>query len=171
MLSMLAGLSCPGWVNCRCLNDASIRLSYNAGLKWPFLAVLAVFGNQFGRFFGELHPTLTFGHGVAGLLCAFAGRRDGLYDFGRESLGIEAFVLEPEIYGPGVAEEDGALFVLDDGDALRVVWIVVPGAGIGITVSAFEWDEFVGIVVDHGYFLQIHLVAVYDRQTRRCVWE
>lgn len=47
----------------------------------------------------------------------------------------------------------------------------VPGAGIGITVSAFEWDEFIGIVVDHGYSLQIHLVAVYDRQTRRCVWE
>lgn len=63
------------------------------------------------------------------------------------------------------------MFVLDDGDALRVVWIVVPGVGIGITVSAFEWDEFVGIVVDHGYSLQIHLVAVYDWQTRRCAWE
>lgn len=63
------------------------------------------------------------------------------------------------------------MFVLDDGDSLRVVWIVVPGAGIGITVSAFEWDEFVGIVVDHGYSLQIHLAAVYDRQTRRCAWE
>ena len=55
------------------------------------------------------------------------------------------------------------MFILDDGDALRVVWIVVPGAGIGITVSALKWDEFVGIVVDHGYSLQIHLVAVYDR--------
>ena len=79
--------------------------------------------------------------------------------------------LSQSTYGPGVAEEDDALFVLDDGDALRVVWIVVPGAGIGITVSAFEWDEFVGIVVDHGYSPQIHLVAVYDRQTRRCAWE
>ena len=74
-----------------------------------------------------------------------------------------AFILEPEIYGTGVAEEDYALFFLDDGDALRVVWIVVPGAGIGFNVSAFEWDEFVGIVVDHGYSLQIHQVAVYDR--------
>lgn len=83
--------------------------------------------------------------------------------FGCERFGIEAFVLEPEIYGTSVAEEDDALFILDDGDALRVVWIVVPGAGVGITVSAFEWDEFVGIVVDHGYSLQIHLVAVYDR--------
>ena len=61
------------------------------------------------------------------------------------------FVLEPEIYGTGVAEEDDVLFVLDDGDALRAVWIVVPGAGVGIAVSAFEWDEFVGIVVDHGF--------------------
>lgn len=152
-------------------DDAPVRLPYNTGLERSLLTVLAVFGDQLSRFFGEFYPTSAFGHGVAGCLCAFAGRRDGLYDFGRESLGIEAFVLEPEIYGPGVAEEDDALFVLDDGDALRVVWIVVPGAGIGITVSAFEWDEFVGIVVDHGYSLQIHLVAVYDRQTRRCAWE
>lgn len=144
-------------------DDAPIRLPYNAGLERSFLAVLAVFGNQFGRFFGEFYPTSAFGHGIAGCLCAFAGRRDGLHGFGCECFGIEAFILEPEIYGTGVAEEDDALFVLDDGDALRVVWIVVPGAGIGFTVSAFEWDEFVGIVVDHGYSLQIHLVAVYDR--------
>ncbi|MCH4840906.1 hypothetical protein [Bifidobacterium pseudocatenulatum] len=152
-------------------DDASVRLPYNTGLERSFLTVLAVFGDQLSRFLGEFYPTSAFGHGVAGCLCAFAGRRDGLYGFDRESLGIEAFVLESEIYGTGVAEEDDALFVLDDGDALRVVWIVVPGAGIGITVSAFEWDEFIGIVVDHGYSLQIHLVAVYDRQTRRCVWE
>ena len=144
-------------------DDAPIRLPYNAGLERSFLAVLAVFGNQFGRVLGELQPSPAFGNGVADRLCAFAGRGDGLYGFGCERFGTEAFVLKPEIYGPGVAEEDDALFVLDDGDALRVVWIVVPGAGVGITVSAFEWDEFVGIVVDHGYSLQIHLVAVYDR--------
>ena len=126
-------------------DDAPVRLPYNTGLERSLLTVLAVFGDQLSRFFGEFYPTSAFGHGVAGCLCAFAGRRDGL--------------------------EDDALFVLDDGDALRVVWIVVPGAGIGITVSAFEWDEFVGIVVDHGYSPQIHLVAVYDRQTRRCAWE
>ena len=152
-------------------DDAPVRLPYNTGLERSFLTVLAVFGDQLSRFLGEFYPTSAFGYGVAGRLCAFAGRRDGLYGFDRESLGIEAFVLESEIYGTGVAEEDDALFVLDDGDALRVVWIVVPGVGIGITVSAFEWDEFVGIVVDHGYSLQIHLAAVYDRQTRRCAWE
>lgn len=63
------------------------------------------------------------------------------------------------------------MFVLDDGDALRVVWIVVPGAGIGITVSAFEWDEFVESSSIMVIPPQIHLVAVYDRQTRRCAWE
>ena len=152
-------------------DDAPVRLPYNTGLERSLLTVLAVFGDQLSRFLGEFYPTSAFDHGVAGCLCAFAGRGDGLYGFGFECFGIEAFILEPEIYGTGVAEEDDALFVLDDGDAFRVVWIVVPGAGIGITVSAFEWDEFVGIVVDHGYFLQIHLVAVYDWQTRRCAWE
>lgn len=157
------GVELPWLGELQMFDDAPVRLPYNAGLERSFLAVLAVFGNQFGRFFGELHPSPAFGHGVADRLCAFAGRGDGLYGFGRERFGIEAFILEPEIYGTDVAEEDDALFILDDGDALRVVWIVVPGAGIGITVSAFEWDEFVGIVVDHGYSLQIHLVAVYDR--------
>jgi hypothetical protein len=55
-------------------DDAPIRLPYNAGLERSFLAVLAVFGNQFGRFFGEFYPTSAFGHGIAGCLCAFAGR-------------------------------------------------------------------------------------------------
>lgn len=165
------GVELPWLGELQMFDDAPVRLPYNTGLERSLLTVLAVFGDQLSRFLGEFYPTSAFDHGVAGCLCAFAGRGDGLYGFGCECFGIEAFILEPEIYGTSVAEEDDALFVLDDGDALRVVWIVVPGVGIGITVSAFEWDEFVGIVVDHGYFLQIHLVAVYDRQTRRCAWE
>lgn len=108
-------------------DDAPVWLSYNTGLERSFLAVLAVFGDQFGRFLGELHPTPAFGHGVAGRLCAFAYRRDGLHGFGLERLGIEAFILEPEIYGPGITEEDDALLVLDDGDALNVICVAVPG--------------------------------------------
>ena len=151
-------------------DDAPVWLSYNTGLERSLLAVRAVFGNQFGRFFGEFHPSPAFDHGIAGLLCALACHRDGLHGFGCERLGIESLILELEIYGPGITEEDDALLVLDDGDILNVVRVVVTGAA-SIVVSAVGGDEFVGIVVDHGSSLQIHLAAVYDRQTRRCALE
>lgn len=50
----VGGAELPWLGEFQMFNDASIRLSCNAGLKRSFLAVLAVFGNQFGRFFGEL---------------------------------------------------------------------------------------------------------------------
>lgn len=164
------GVELPWPGELQMFNDAPVRLPYNTGLECSFLAVLAVFSNQFGRFLGELHPSPAFGHGVVGRLCAFVRHRDGLHGFGLERLGIEALVLEPQIYGTGVTEERDALLVLDDGDALDIVRAVVPGA-VGIAVSIVGGDEFVGIVVDHGSSLQIHLAVVYDRQTRRCVWE
>ena len=68
------GAELPWLGELQMFDDASVRLPYNAGLERSFLAVLAVFGNQFGRFFGEFYPTSAFGHGIAGCLCAFAGR-------------------------------------------------------------------------------------------------
>ena len=73
------------------------------------------------------HPSPAFDHGIAGFLRALARHRDGLHGFGLERLGIEALVLEPQIYGTGVAEERDALLVLDDGDALNVICVAVPG--------------------------------------------
>ena len=156
-----AGLSCPGWVNCRCLMMRPFGCRTTPAWNGPFLQFLPYLATS------SADSLVSFTHRPLSAMALPAAcaplLADGLHGFGCECFGIEAFILEPEIYGTGVAEEDDALFVLDDGDALRVVWIVVPGAGIGFTVSAFEWDEFVGIVVDHGYSLQIHLVAVYDR--------
>ena len=68
------GVELPWLGELQMFDDASVRLSYNAGLKRSFLAVLAVFGNQLSRFLGEFYPTSAFGHGIAGCLCAFAGR-------------------------------------------------------------------------------------------------
>lgn len=133
-------------------DDAPIRLPYNAGLERSFLAVLAVFGNQFGRFLGELHPSPAFGHGVAGRLCSFAYRRDGLHGFGFERLGIETLALKPQIYGTGVAEERDALLVLNDGDVLSGICIVVFGVA-DVVVSVIGGDELIGIV-RHGVSLQ-----------------
>ena len=149
-------------MNWRCLTIFPFFRRATPLNKIALLAVRAVFGNQFGRFFGEFHPSPAFDHGIAGFLRALARHRDGLHGFGLERLGIEALVLEPQIYGTGVAEERDALLVLDDGDALDIVRAVVPGA-VGIAVSIVGGDEFVGIVVDHGSSLQIHLAAVYDR--------
>ena len=50
-------------------DDAPVRLPYNTGLERSFLTVLAVFGDQFGRFLGEFYPSPAFGHGIAGSLC------------------------------------------------------------------------------------------------------
>ena len=43
----MAGLSCLVG-ELQMFDDVPVRLSYNAGLERSFLAVLAVFGNQFG---------------------------------------------------------------------------------------------------------------------------
>ena len=137
MLSMLAGLSCPGWVNFRCLMMRPFGCRTTPA--WNGSCSFAVFGNQFGRFFGELHPPPAFGHGVAGRLRAFAGRGDGLYGFGLERFGVGAFVLEPEIYGAGVDEEDDALFISDDGDALSIVCAAVFGVfGVGSGIIVYN---------------------------------
>ena len=50
----------------------------------------------------------------------------------------------------------------ENADALNIVCVAVLGVFV-IVASAVGGDEFVGIVVDHGSSLQIHLAAVYDR--------
>ena len=156
------------WANFKCMDDSLVGLSYNAGLERSLLALLTVFGNQFGRFFSELHPATAFYHGIVDFLCALAYRRSGFYGFGLECLGVETFLLEPEIYGTGVTKKDNALFVLDDGDALSIVCAAVSSAGI--VISTIVGDKFIGIIVNHGCSLQIHLAAVCDRWVHWCVW-
>ena len=80
------GVELPWPGELQMFNDAPVRLPYNTGLECSFLAVLAVFSNQFGRFLGELHPSPAFGHGVVGRLCAFVRHRDGLHGFGLNAL-------------------------------------------------------------------------------------
>lgn len=89
------GVELPWLGKFQMLDDASVRLPHNTGLERSFLAVLAVLGDQLGRFLGELHPAPAFDHGIAGLLCALARHRDGLHSFGLERLGIEALALKP----------------------------------------------------------------------------
>ena len=145
------GVELPRLSEFQMLDDAPIRLPYNAGLECSFLAVLAIFGDQLGRFFGELHPAPAFDHGIAGLLRALARHRDGLHGFGLERLGIEALIFKPQIYSSGVTEECDALFVLNDGDALCVFCVIISGAVVGAIVSTIGWDEFFGTVVNHGF--------------------
>lgn len=83
------GVELPWLGELQMFDDAPVRLPYNTGLERSLLTVLAVFGDQLSRFLGEFYPTSAFDHGVAGCLCAFAGRGDGLYGFGCECFGIE----------------------------------------------------------------------------------
>ncbi len=77
------------------LDDASVRLPHNTGLERSFLAVLAVLGDQLGRFLGELHPAPAFDHGIAGLLVRPSSPSRRSAQLGLERLGIEALALKP----------------------------------------------------------------------------
>lgn len=118
----------------------------------PFLQFLPYLATSSADSLVSLHPSPAFGHGVAGRLCAFAYRRDGLHGFGFERLGIETLALKLQIYGTGVAEERDALLVLNDGDVLSRICIVVFGVA-DVVVSVIGGDELIGIV-RHGVSLQ-----------------